>query len=351
VVGLAWAGGFLSKYFAPFQLAGTLLGMAVIPGAWRQWRRPGPWLALGILALSTVPVLVWNAQHDWITMTHLGERGGLSQPWKFNHFYLQDFLISVPPLLNPVFLGLAIAASWAAWRRPAPALERYLWVTGAPILLFYFAYTLRARVQPNWVAGSLVPLALFTTLHWYRRSQAGARVGGWVAAGLLLGLPLVGVLHNTNLITRIAGQPLPVKFEPMKRVRGHRDFGLAVGAAQKQLEADGKPVFVIADHYGRAGLLSFYLPGAQALAAAGGRPVYVLPESAAKSQFALWPGYAGRRGDNALFVRRTPEDPAEELPAQLRGQFERIDPPQAVDISYRGRLFHQYQVFACRNLR
>ncbi len=350
-VGVAWAGGFLSKYFAPFQVATMLLALAVIPGGWRQLRRPGPWLALGLLALSTVPVLVWNSQHGWITLRHLSERGGLSEPYRFTLRYVQDFLLVVPLLLNPVLVGLAVVAGWMVWRRPAPVLERYLWALGAPILLFYFAYSFRSRVQPNWVAGGIIPVALLATLYWHRRvREARVAVAPWVATGLAVGLPFVALLHDTNLVEKLVGWPLPEQYEPLKRLRGLREFALGVGKAREKLLAEGRPVFIVADHYGRAGLISFYLPEAHPGAVLAPL-VYELTTDVPKSQFAFWPGYSGRRGETALFVRETPDDPAKALPPRLYKEFESVEPLGPLEVHYRGRLFHEYQLYACRNLR
>ena len=352
-VGVAWGGGFLSKYFAPFQVACAVATLAVVPNGWRQLRRPGPWLALGILALSTIPVVVWNEQHDWITLRHLGERGGLNSPWKFTLRYVQDFLLVVPLLMNPVFAVLAVVAGWAVWRRPAPPIERYLWVMGAPILLFYLAYTFRSRVQPNWVAGGIVPLALMATLHWHRRWKTeGVRIGPWLATGLALGIPFVGLLHDTNLVARITGYPLPATRDPLRRVRSKRDLAMKVGEARKKLEAEGKPVFVIADHYGRAAQVTFYLP--EAREAFPRDPfVYELDTGIAHSQLAFWPGYRARKGQNAIFILEGSDDPDDKpvLPPELVAQFESIAPLEPIHTMYRGREMYVYHAYACRNLK
>lgn len=352
-VGVAWGGGFLSKYFAPFQVACMAAALAVVPGGWRQLRRPGPWLALAILAVATLPVLVWNAQHGWITLRHLGERGGLHAQWKFTLRYFWDFLLVVPLLLNPVLFGLAVAAGWAAWRRPAVPLERYLWLMGAPVLLFYLAYTLRARVQPNWIAASIVPLALLATLHWHRRfREGGPDVSRWLAAGLALGIPVVAVLHDTNLVTRFTGITLPPQRDPLRRARGKRDLALKVGEARRRLEAEGKPAFVIADHYGRVGLVTFYLPEARE-AMVRDPLVFELDTGVPHSQLAFWPGYRSRKGHNALFILEASDDPGEkpEPPPELLAQFESVRLAEPIVARYKGREYYKYFTYECRGLR
>ena len=47
----------------------------------RQFARPGFYLAMAISLLGLLPVVIWNQQNGWITLTHLNERSGLNQAW------------------------------------------------------------------------------------------------------------------------------------------------------------------------------------------------------------------------------------------------------------------------------
>jgi len=299
--------------------------------------------------LATVPILIWNARHDWVAFVHLRERGGLHQAWRFKPQFLTDFVLSEVGLLNPVWLVMTVMAVWAVWlRRGAPVLERFLACFCAPVFLFYLGYTIRARVHANWIAAAVLPGMLVATLYWHRRWQAGSHaVWRWVRGGLWFGLPLVVLLHNTDWIGKLTGHPLPDRIEPTKRVHGHRDFGAQVAQVRTNLMAEGRPVFIVTDHYGRAGLLSFYYPGGQEMLP--DRPfVYEVATGRVVSQFGLWPGYEGRRGETALFVRPEPEDPAEPLPTELWEQFESVERLKTIEVRYRGRLFHRYDLVACR---
>ncbi|HEY2898243.1 MAG TPA: glycosyltransferase family 39 protein, partial [Gemmatimonadaceae bacterium] len=57
----------LSKYHGVFLLAGTGLFLVTNRRARRWLRHPGPYLGAFISALVILPVLLWNAQHDWIS--------------------------------------------------------------------------------------------------------------------------------------------------------------------------------------------------------------------------------------------------------------------------------------------
>ena len=81
-VGL-WMGlGFLSKYTELFQLLCWAVFFALWPAARKHLRRPGPYLALLVNLLCALPVLIWNAQHDWITVSHVANDAGVGSAWK-----------------------------------------------------------------------------------------------------------------------------------------------------------------------------------------------------------------------------------------------------------------------------
>src|SRR5215831_15163554 len=181
--------GMMSKYTAATQIVSWAIFFTLRPASRAHLRRAGPYAALAISTLAFLPVLIWNSRHNWITLTHLAERGGLGEPWRFKPKFLGEFLGSELGLLNPIFF---IAMIWAAVvfvsKRPWLPLQLYLFCMGAPLFLFYTLYTLRSRVLPNWIAPSVVPLFALMVSVWDERWRAGAhKVKGWLAAGLSVG--------------------------------------------------------------------------------------------------------------------------------------------------------------------
>ncbi len=129
-VGL-WMGlGFLSKYTNLVQLLSWAVFFALWPPARRQLRRPGPYLALLINLICTIPVVVWNQQHGWITVQEVAQRGNLDMPgsqllsifaipnlWHGFIKYTPEFVGEEVGLQNPFFF---LPVAWAAivfWRR------------------------------------------------------------------------------------------------------------------------------------------------------------------------------------------------------------------------------------------
>ena len=379
VVGLGLVGTFLSKYFSPFLILGFAAYFWIHPPARNHLRRPGPWLALAMNAAATLPVLLWNARHDWITLTHLQQRGSLDQRWTFRPQFLPELLGATLGLMNPVFfLGVAMALlGFWRWRRvdaaaaaprngPAvgpqaaaaviaidPIRRRaieYVLCFGLPVAGFYLLYTLRSRVQPNWVATAFAPLAVFAVLWWEARHREGARAPARLLRwGIALGLPLVVLLHETNLILKLTGQSLPVAIEPLVRVRGHREAAEVVRVERDRLLKEGRPVLVVADHYGWAGQLSFYLDGPGPVASRT-PTVSVLESDRPRNQIWFWPEhrYSGRSGLSVLYVH---PEARPGLPKGWESRFESITDLGVREVAYRGRVFHRLHLYACRNQR
>jgi hypothetical protein len=333
-------------------------------------------LALSIVALSTLPVVIWNMQHDWVTVDHVAWNAGRSSPWKPSLRFTSEFLVSQALLLNPICFVALLWAGVAFWRRaPQEPLLRFFFCMGAPVFLGHLMFTVYKRVFPNWVAPALVPLFCLMVIYWHERWRQGLRtVPGALKAALLFGLVCLVPMHESRLLGKVLGRELPPNIDPLRRVRAWEETAKVVEQARRQLQAEGKPVFVICDHYGLTGQFSFYLPGAQA--AVRTRPlVYAETTDQPDNQFYFWPGYPQqRRGDNALYVIEadlprlkagwwthwlagqtdlydSPRPSPAEPPQRLAQEFESVTEWGEFDVRYRGRVFRRVQLFVCRNLR
>jgi len=371
-VGL-WMGlGFLSKYTALFQWLCWAVFFVLWPPARRHLRRAGPCLALAVNLVCALPVIVWNYQHHWITVAHVTDR--TVGTWQPTSRFLIDFLGAEFLLLNPVFFAGTAIALVAIWRRDRKdARLVYFFSMGAPVFLCYFSLAFRSRVLPNWIAPAILPLLCVMVIYWEARRREGARlVKPCLVTGLVLGLSFVALLHDTNLVEKIAGRALPPKADPLTRVRAYSEMGRVVDDARMKLLAEGKPVFIIGEHYGITSLLNFYI--AEARASVKTAPlVYCPPSEKPQNQYYFWAGYrSSHPGQNALYVREMNaprlvpgwflkwlagetnlvREAIEDAPAPdwLPQQFGSVTNLGLCEVLYRGRVFHTLQIFECRNL-
>ena len=304
IVGLAMGLGFLCKYTAACQIVCWVIFFALWPAARAHLRRPGPWLALLIFLVCTTPVIIWNAQHGWITIHHVAGNAGLDSRWQPTMRYFWEFLALEALLLNPIFFAGALWAMLAFWkqsRHKMSGLWLYFFCMGAPLFLGYWLYSFHSRILPNWIAPAILPMFCLMVVYWDERRRVARP---FLAIGLALGFFAVAILFQSNLVGKITGQLLPGEKDPLRRVRAWQPATALVESQREKLEAEGKPAFIIADHYGMTGLFTFYLPRAKA-GLPSGPLVYCADSDEPENQFYFWPDYdyrAHRRGQNAIFV-------------------------------------------------
>jgi 4-amino-4-deoxy-L-arabinose transferase-like glycosyltransferase/membrane-associated phospholipid phosphatase len=346
LAGMAIAFGLLAKYVAALQWICALIFLCAYPPARKQFRQPGLYIAIAISLLAFLPIIIWNSQHGWITLTHLNERAGLNQQWTFHSGFILDFILAEFGLLNPIFLALAIWACLKFWKTRAP-MQTFLFCMGAPLFLGYFLYTFRARVQPNWIAPSILPLlalaAIFVDSLWNQRRQVFGPMLKWAFA---IGFVVVIFLHDTNLTQKVFSYALPPKYDPLTRARAWSTLAKVVEGEREKLTVSGKAPFVIGGHYGITSLLTFYTPATRRTAA-NTNSIYAVASERPVSQFYFWPNYLDRLGEDALFVQRD----AGSAPEELTKQFERVEDLGTREIEYRGHALHKIHLYACRNLR
>ena len=349
-----WLGlGFLSKYTAACLLGCWAIYFALSPEARLHLRKPGPWLALLIFALCTLPVILWNSQNGWITVKHVSENAKLDKVWTPTLNFFLDFTAAETVLLHPIFFVAALWAAVAFWkRRREHPLHLYLFCMGTPLFLGYWLYTLHSRVQPNWIAPAIIPMFCLMTAWWHTRWREGARgLKPWLATALVAGAAVVIIAHDTGLVNKIAKSRLPAKFDPTSRAQGHENAAELVAKARQRLLAEGTETFIIAGHYGLTGLLTFYTP--EAKAGLPERPlVYPRTTSRPKNQFWFWPEYRYpdfRKGQNAIYVAEVKEP--EKLPPEVAEQFASVTDLGLLNVRGGKRTVRMLQLWECRGLR
>ena len=265
----------------------------------------------------------------------------------------------------------------AFWkRRRENPLALYFFCLGGVVFLGHLAWSLHSRILQNWIAPAVLPMFCLMVIYWDARWREGARaVKSWLIAGLILGLPVVALMHDTDLIGKIAGHAVAGRCGPAAPGARLPESAAAVEQAREKLLSEGKPAFIICGHYGITGLFTFYLP--EARTACVPQPlVYCITSDKPNNQFYFWPEYRypdRRKGENAIYVTE-PGRPklesgwfwkwlggrevsaAEEpkpvnAPPRLVQQFESVTNLGVREIKVDGRVMKRIQLFECRNLR
>jgi hypothetical protein len=245
---------------------------------------------------------------------------------------------------------------------------------GTPLFFCYFLWSFRSRILPNWIAPAVLPMFCLMVLYWRDRWPDVRR---WAKPlftfGIVLGTAFVVLMHDTDILGKVVGRPLPPKPDPLTRVRGYAESGRIVEDLRQKFQAQGTTTFIICGHYQHTGLLTFYIPEAKTNVT--GTPlIYAQRSDVPKNQFYFWPSYRDqRRGQNALYVREVGGPPLVEgwigkwlagetnllrhppkaapIPKQLLEDFDSVTDLGLFHARYKGRIFHTYQILECRNLK
>lgn len=227
----------------------------------REWRKMLPAMGLTLLVLS--PNLVWNAQHDWVSIRFQLNHGLASRPAGALAFFgAQVGLVS--PIL---FVTMGVFGIFARWGSRE---DRILWWTCIPVVAFFTFAATRGSGEANWAAPAYLSGLLALTRGGPRLTRAAAAGGG--LALLLSGLV---VLH---LYTPLVDLPK----DPTARLGLGRDLAMSVQAW------GAEPVYT--SRYQEAALIRYY----------AGIDAVALPGVDRLDQYDLWPT---PWADHALFVR------------------------------------------------
>jgi 4-amino-4-deoxy-L-arabinose transferase-like glycosyltransferase len=371
LTGLLIGLGFLCKYTNAFELVSVLFVLALVPRLRREFKRPGVYLLIGMFVLCTIPPIVWNAQHAWITLAHLRSRGNLDRGFGFHPTEVLSFLgqhfIVYSPLL---FLALAWGVI-ASWRRIGQQFKvLFLMWFGLPVFGFYLLLSLNKSAAPNWDGLAFFGFGLVATYFWWKQLQASVLLRICASVAVVVGLIMSVVALDTDLL-RVAGYQFP-RSDPSDRMRGWKSATEALEKMRNDLETHlGEKLFLIADARDRASEISFYLRDKR-VEGPGHPPVYIPESQDMVNQFSFWPRYdefvelkQGMQlpegevyteenginlfvGRDALFIRAGEKG---RVPRNIQASFQSTELVGTIEVSRYGKVMRIWQMFLCRSYR
>ena len=291
--GIALGLAFASKYTAILLPLTVTAAVLVRPSLRARLREPGPYVACVLATLAFLPVLQWNATHDWISFRFQLQHG-LGTP-KGSAFARElDLIGGQLGLVSPILFALMAHAVWRTLRRPLDDARFALAVVAVGSWAFFVYSATRRAVEPNWPAPSYVPgVALLAAL---AVSEGDLR---WLRRGVVLAAVLVGVLYMHALMPIL---PLPARRDPLARNAGWAAVAARVDDARRQLASRA---FVGAERYQDVSELSYHLPG---------RPTALCTCLRGRgNQYALWPGFPQLASPGDALVLALDERPEGEV--------------------------------------
>jgi 4-amino-4-deoxy-L-arabinose transferase-like glycosyltransferase len=303
LAGALTAVGILAKYTMVLLIPALLLTWYLSPDARRRIRPKHLVILIGIALVGFVPILIWNARHDWVSLRHVAGQAGLAARLHLDGASTLEYLLAQALVTNPVWMiGIAAAAlEWLRRIRARPAaVENSLsatWLISTAIVPWavFFAFSFITKTQPNWPAPALIS-AIILLAEWGDRRLLAVAEGrrariALAISGIALGIGAAVLARRTEWLTPVfrelarhapAWDLTPAaKFDPASRLRGWSELA-AIGPVLARLQADGADPFILADDYQLASEIAFYVPS---------HPTVYCAQSALgdrKSQYDIW---------------------------------------------------------------
>ena len=249
-MGLSWLGKYAGALLGPI----VLLYLLATPRL-RFWlAKPQPYLAF-ILAIAIFsPVLIWNSQHEWVSLAFQSSRriGAMSgfKPQYFLMLVAQQLLMVTPYLF---FLSIAAllreSRAWFAKGVEDPV--RLLLISAALPLLLLTAISFRSIVKINWLAPAFWPLIILGIRHVLARGERQRRMAWGLGSSACL-------LVIGAVVSAIPNLPLPGDLNSWS---GFKEVAERVDRLEASIDAEGKGSFVFSPHYKVSSLVWFYRKG------------------------------------------------------------------------------------------
>ncbi|MBS0333534.1 MAG: glycosyltransferase family 39 protein, partial [Proteobacteria bacterium] len=223
----------MSKYSGLFLAPGVFLWLALTPGGIAELKKPAPWAAAAIAALTFSANIVWNAQHGWITFI---KQFGRVEADAFTPAHLAELVVTQALLFTPlmaIYAGLGVRQAWRERGDPGAVRLMLPAATSVPFAAYLMVHSLHDRVQGHWPAPVFGAMAVcaavaagrFDARPWQRLAR---RVTPAVGFGVSIAAFAVMALPTPSPLGRL---------DPTLPLRGWARFADDIEAARERTGA------------------------------------------------------------------------------------------------------------------
>jgi Dolichyl-phosphate-mannose-protein mannosyltransferase len=255
-VGAAVGAALLSKYTALLFGPAILIWLVSVPKLRRWLISPWPYLG-GLVAFAIFsPVILWNADHHWVSFI---KQIGRARIEDFKPAFMAELIPTQVAFATPLVFILGAMGLYALCRRNAGAFAARMLISSMfwTIVLYFIWHSLHARVEANWFgpvypAFAIAAAVAANVTQWNARPQRVADFClRWASPVGILIFALLIVQANTGALSG---------FRRDATVRnvgvGWRELAGGIEAVRLRTGA----ACVLAPDYGTTSWLAFYLP-------------------------------------------------------------------------------------------
>ena len=340
-LGLAVGLGLLTKYtMAFFPMCGLLL--LLLSDKRSLLKTPMPYIALMISILVFAPVIIWNDQHNWLTIRHTAGQAHVADGFTLSVKSFFEFLGSQIGIITPLFFCLIIYALFQLFFSDRRFQSKFLFYFSIPVLGFFLLKALQGKVQANWAMfGYITGIVAAARFSINDRSNI-KRIFFSTCIGLALFLTAVS--HYPSIVR------LPQNLDPSARLRGWKELGIEVSKLSEQT-ADRSVYLLFSDSYQIASELAFYVQG--------NPETFSINLGRRMDQYDLWPDINDRAAElrrqigpavvgavNGIFVQSGNRD----IPPVVARAFDHFT-KNLFKVYEHGRILREYSIFICYNFK
>jgi undecaprenyl-diphosphatase len=288
----------------------------------------GPYISFIISLLVFSPVLLWNADHDWITLRHTAGQAHVAEGVRITLSSFFEFVGSQLGVITPL---LFILMAVSLWKERKQKLGNLLLWFSLPVIAFFLLKSLQGKVQANWALSGyitgILSLSAFSKKVFPERKVKMILI----TTAVLLSVVVTALAHYPSILN------LPVKQDPTSRLRGWKELGSEVTKIYEEM-SEGSPVFIFSDRYQVSSELAFYVKG---------HPItYCINLDRRMNQYDLWPGFHELLHHNAIFVRIGNT----RMPEPVASAFEKIE-KRLFTVHSNNEKIRDYSLFLCYDFK
>lgn len=352
LAGIAIGLGLLSKYTMALIYPCLFLFLLFSKEDRFQLKKKEPYSAFIISLVIFSPVIIWNIQHDFVTLRHtMGqahvERGPILSVSSAVEFLGSQFGVLTPFIFIVLIYGVLKAG--VTGFRQSKRDYLLLFFTSIPVFLFFTAKSLQAEVEANWAAPAYFtafacigiyacPVMPSNGNGIYERFRGKKLVNLGFTIMLFTGLLATTVTYFPGLLKLAGLKDIEAK-APINRIIAWKELGLKVGDVYNDM-AKNKETFILSDTYQMTSELAFYIPDNPAA-------YNVNLGNRRMNQYDIWGGLNLLEGKNAVYVKGGDA----ELDSAVEDAFESCDREPLFEAYRNDLIVRRATIFRCYNFK
>lgn len=284
LIGLLLGLAGLAKYTAVTLVVTALLGILIFRKQ-KVLLTPWPWISVVVAIMVILPVLYWNATHDWVSIQYQLGHGMPKKDWSLSRFLLSQFGQFIA--YSPGIFVFGVLASVTTLSKGSVE-ERFILAAALPVLLLFGWNSGYETSLLHWTA---VGWAILTPLiaHWLYNRWSSRLVRFATYFSLIYSTLLIAILHSLLAFNWL---PFTANQHPLNDIYGWGKVATVAKALREEMQTDHPQIQanIYVGNWSIFSRLAWYV-----------RPVPVQVTDARFGQSDIWYGEP-EKGSNGIVV-------------------------------------------------